>query len=766
MSLTPGTRLAQYEILGLIGAGGMGEVYRAQDQRLDRTVALKVLPDHLNHDPEMRSRFEREARAIAALSHPSILAIHELAVVDDRPIAVVELLEGESLRSRLERGPMPWREVAQVGARIADGLAAAHDKGIVHRDLKPENIILAADQRPKILDFGLARSSSPEVAPLDDSAATIAVTEPGRVLGTVGYMAPEQVRGERAGPPADIFALGCTLAEMLTARRPFVRSTIAESFAAVLYEPAPNLSDAAADTPPGLRQIIAHCLHKSPAERFQSARDVAAALRALLADSGSSPGPGARRRSGRARGRTLAVLPFAQSGGDRDMAYLSEGLAESVINSLSQLPRLRVVPRSTVFQYKGRDLDVRSVGLALNVQSLVTGRVAQQGDELNIQVELVDVATESQIWGDRFRYPVSELFAAQERIAWQISEALRIRLTGEQKKRLRRRPTQDQEAYQEYLRGRYAWSQWTPESFRQAIEHFERAIARDPGYSLAYAGLSDTYGAMSYYGFVAPAIGMPRAEAAARRAIELDDQLPEAHTTAGQASLFFHRDWARAEAAFQRAIALDPRHAPAHTFYALLLAALGRLDEAAASAARGRDLDPLSPVMQMGMAWVAYFSRRFTDAVELTRELLVVAPDFAEANAILLLSYERMGQLDRALHAFGSAAGSFRLPGVGGVDRMGDALRADGPRGYWRARLELAAEMAATSYVSPFSFACVHAELGNTDAALEALDSVVEERGGQAVFLGIEPALDPLRDDPRFDALLRRVGLPAVVGAS
>ena len=765
VGLSPGTRVAQYEIVDLIGAGGMGEVYRARDSRLDRDVALKVLPEHLAGDPVMRSRFEREARAIALLSHPNILAIHELAFIDDRPVAVVELLEGESLRVRLSRGPMAWRDVVQVGARIADGLAAAHAKGIVHRDLKPENVILTADQRPKILDFGLARSTSPaKVTSHGESAPTVAVTEPGRILGTVGYMSPEQVRGGPVGPPTDIFSLGCTLVEMLTGHQPFTRSTPAESLAAVLHETPAPLVPGESGAPDGLRAVVEHCLEKAPEDRFQSGSDVATALRALLLESTGSHPESGRTRSRKQRTRGLAVLPFTQTGRDPDAEYLGDGLTESVINSLSQLPKLRVVPRSTVFRYKERDLDVRSLGLSLNVELLVTGRVTQQGHELNVQVELVDVPTESQVWGEQFRCPISELLAVQEQIAWQISEALRIRLTGEQKKRLRARPTRDDEAYREYLRGRHAWAQWTPEGFKRAIGHFERAISRDPAYALAYSGLSDTLGAMSYYGFVPPAIGMPRSEAAARRALELDDKLAEAHTTAGQARLFFHRDWTGAEAAFKRAIALNPRHAPAHTFYALLLMALGRFDEATAAATRGRDLDPLSPVMQMGLIWIAYFARRYGEVVDATRELILVSPNFAEAATVLLLAYERLGQLDRAVEALRSAAKCFKLPDTG-VARLQRALDEGGPRAYWRMRLELLTEVAASDYVTPFAFASVHTQVGNLDAAFEALDRLLEERAGQAVFLGIDPALDPLRQDARFERLLRRVGLPESVTA-
>ena len=733
----------------------MGEVYRARDARLDRDVAIKVLPDRLASNEEMRGRFEREARAIAALSHPNILAIHELAVIDGRALAVMELLEGESLRARVAKGPMAWREVAQIGARIADGLAAAHAKGIVHRDLKPENVMLTGDLRPKILDFGLARSSDSQPA-LAASAETVAVTEPGRVMGTVGYMAPEQVRGDQAGPPADLFALGCTMTEMLTGTRPFARRTPAESLAAVLHDAAPDLIQTVPDLPTPLAEVIAHCLEKNPADRFQSAHDVAAALRAVLVDSSAHVVAGRRRTP---QTRAIAVLPFTHPSSDPNTEYLSEGLTESVINALSQLPRLRVVPRSTVFRYKDRDLDVRSIGLALHVQSLITGRVTQQQDMLHIQVELIDVATESQTWGERFRFALADLVTAQEQIAWQISEALRMRLTGAERKKLRRKPTADSEAYAEYLRGRHQWSQWTAEGFRKAIEHFEAAIAKDPGYARAYAGLGDTYGAMGYYSYLPPTLALPRAEAAAQKALEIDPSLAEAHTTMGQGQFFYYRDWAAAESWFTRAETLDPRYAPAYTFHALLHVALGHSEEALAAARKGRDLDPLSPVMQVALAWCNYFTRHFDETIELARDLLLMQPDFAEASAVLAVTYERVGAYEQAAQMFRSGR-CFGLPAEAG-DALAAAQRAGGPRAYWLTRLAILEQVAAREYLAPYPFVVARAQVGDLDGAFAALHQVIEERGSFGVFIAAEPAMDPLRADPRFDAALRRLNLPA-----
>ncbi|HEX5819209.1 MAG TPA: protein kinase [Gemmatimonadales bacterium] len=759
MSLSPGARIAQYEVVAPLGAGGMGEVYRAHDSRLGRDVALKVLPERFAGDPDMRARFEHEARAVAAISHPNIMAIHELAFLDGLPVAVIELIEGESLRDRILRGPMPWRETVQMAARIADGLGAAHAKGIVHRDLKPENVFVTPEGRPKILDFGLARTE-PAMA-MVASATTFAATEPGRVLGTVGYMAPEQVRGEAATPATDVFALGCTMAEMLTGTRPFARATPAESVAAVLTEPAPDLLATGLDLPPRLAEIVAHCLEKDVAHRFSSARDVATALRALLTESSSNHAATPRRRS---RTRSLAVLPFVTPEGDDDADYLADGITESIINSLSQLPKLRVVPRSTVFAYKGRVVSARSVGLALNVDVLVTGRVVQQGGTLNIQAELVDVVRETQVWGDQYRYPISDLLAMQEQIAWQISEALRIRLTGQEKKRLRSRPTGDSEAYQEYLRGRHEWNKWRPDAFQKAIEHFERAIERDPKYARAYAGLGDTYGAMGYYGFMPTELAMTRSSAAAYKALDLDPKLAEAHATLGMARTFYLWDWIGAEHAFKKAIELDARYPIAHMMYGLLLSCLGRHDEAMAESRRGRDLDPLSLLMQIGVAWASYFARRYSDALDALRDVLVVQPGNQEALTILATIYERMGLLDRAADTFASVQQFF---GVGLPAELTASLKgrlqAEGPRGYWVARQELLCASEGSVLCNDYAVAGTLGQLGDIDSGLAALERMVGTRSGHAVFLGVDPALDPLRENPRFEALLRRIGLPAVL---
>ena len=507
--LSPGSRLAQYEILSAIGSGGMGVVYRARDTRLARDVALKVMAPHIASDPQMRRRFETEARAVAALTHPAILSIFELAVIEGTPIAVMELLEGRNLRDRILAGSVPWREAVTIATDIADGLAAAHAKGIVHRDLKPENVFLTSDGHIKILDFGLALQRMEATGP---ESATIARTAQGIVLGTFGYMSPEQVTGERVDGRTDIFALGCLLYEMLTGRQLFAGGTPQELIARLLRESAPDLSGVDPLAPQSLRAIVTRAVERQPERRFESAQDMAATLRALLSGSAVR-----MPRTAKVRGKSLAVLPFVNAA-DPQLDYLTDGITESIINSLSQLPSIRVVPRSVVFRYKGLQTDPSTIGMALNARTILTGRVTQHGEVLSIQAELVDTGTESQLWGEQFHHKLSELMTVQEEIAWHISEALRLKLTTAQKKRLRKRATVHPDAYQAYLRGRHHWNNWNADGFRRAVEHFQQAIDIDASYALAYAGLGDTLGSMAYYGYIEPGDGFARARRCRTRA--------------------------------------------------------------------------------------------------------------------------------------------------------------------------------------------------------------------------------------------------------
>ncbi len=460
MPLAPGTHLGPYEISGPIGAGGMGEVYRARDARLDRDVAVKVLPEHLSADSQALARFERETKAVASLSHPSILAIFDVGLTDGTSYAVTELLEGETLRVPLRRGALSWRKAAEIATAIAEGLAAAHSKGVIHRDLKPENIFLTSDGRVKILDFGLARV---QASSGQEETVTRGLTEAGMLMGTAGYMSPEQVRGVPAGPSSDIFSLGCVLYEMVAGQRAFRGQTLAEAVSAILRDAPPELTISSAQIPAELQRIVSHCLEKNLEQRFQSARDLAFALRAVL-NSGSVPSTPAEPAK---HANSIAVLPFANASRDQDTDYFCDGITESIINSLAQLSQLKVTPRSTVFRYKGKDADAQTTGRELNVRVVLTGRVMQRGETLVVSAELVDFAEGSQLWGERFNRKVADIFDLEEEIARRISQSLRVKLTGEEQRRLGKRYTENSEAYQLYLRGRHHWIKRTVEGMKR-----------------------------------------------------------------------------------------------------------------------------------------------------------------------------------------------------------------------------------------------------------------------------------------------------------
>ncbi|HEY4657949.1 MAG TPA: hypothetical protein VIH11_00430, partial [Gemmatimonadaceae bacterium] len=458
------------------------------------------------------------------------------------------------------------------------------------------------------------------------------------------------------------------------------------------------------------------------------------------------------------RGKSLAVLPFVNDGVDVQFEYLTDGITESIINSLSQLSGLRVVPRSLAFRYKGLQADPATVGLALNARTILTGRVVQHDDVLNIQAELVDTTTESQLWGERFRQKTTDLLTVQEEIAWQISEALRLKLSGAQKKKLRKRSTVNAEAYQEYLRGRYHWNTWSPDGFRRALEHFDRAISHDPLYALAFAGLGDTYGAMSYYGYIDPTVGFPRSRAAALRAVELDSDIGDPYVTLGIERLFFGWDWEDSERNLVKAIRLSPKLALAHSVYALFLGTCGRQEESLTEALVGRDLDPLSLFANMGVAWAHHFAGRHEEAARETVKTREISPGFEEAGNVLISAYEALGRYPEAAKAIASQ----RCWGLQFDAReLLAALERGGPQAYWLKRLAMMDALAPGAPAAiHYPYAIVHHYLGDTERMLYHMEQMVEHHAGACVFIAADRCLATLRGNPRYDALVRRVGVP------
>ncbi|HUO84993.1 MAG TPA: protein kinase, partial [Thermoanaerobaculia bacterium] len=693
MALDNGARLGPYEIESAIGTGGMGEVYSARDIRLGRRVAIKVLREQVRSDDAHR-RFEQEARAIAALSHPNILSIFDFQHEGDFPFFVTELLRGRSLRERIRQERMPWRDAVTTAMEIAEGLSAAHGRGILHRDLKPENIFITEEERIKILDFGLATPDSVPQPEFDDSTPTTPLPftqEPG--AGTIGYMAPEQLRGERATAASDLFSLGCMLFEMLTGERPFGRGTPLETIAAVLERETPLPSSFVADLPRELDRVIQRCLAKRPEQRFHSARELHGVLRRLA----ELPGSGLVAEGTTSIG-SIAVVPFSSRPADEELGFLTDGITESLIDTLSQIPGLRVVARSTVFRYRGLNIDPIEMGRELGVEAVLTGRVNFRDPMLDVRSELVDVQNGWHLWGGQHNRRATDVLQVQQEIAEQITEALRVRLSGEEKKRLSRRHSGVSQAYQSYLKGRFYWNKRTPDGFRLAMEYFQGAIDSDPLYALAYSGLADCYNVLGNFALLPPSEAYPKAKAAAQRALGIDPELAEAHVSLAFAQLYY--DWAfdDSEHSFRRAIDLNPGYALAHHFFAIHLGSQKRFEESIEEARRALEIDPLSIAANMTLGWMLYEARRFEEAIEQELKALEMDPTFAAADFFLANSLFQAGRTQQAIVRFQEAVEtSGRNPRA--VGALGHALGASGREADARKLLDELERMSARAFV-------------------------------------------------------------------
>jgi eukaryotic-like serine/threonine-protein kinase len=798
MALAAGTRLGPYEILSPLGAGGMGEVYRARDTRLGREVAVKVLPTVFSADQDRLRRFEQEARAAGVLNHPNITAVYDIGTHFGAPYVVSELLDGETLRERLAGASLPVRKATDYATQIAEGLAAAQEKGIVHRDLKPENLFVTKDGRIKILDFGLAKLMHTEIASAGATKAPTltAATEPGVVMGTVGYMSPEQVRGQPADHRSDIFAFGAMLYEMLSGQRAFGGATAADTMSAILKEEPPELARSRADIPPALEHIVRRCLEKSREERFQSARDLAFALRETSSASAASqsvslPVPRSRSilwlaplglvvllaaliavnvgglrerlfRGGQpARIRSLAVLPLENLSRDPEQEYFADGMTEELITDLGKIRALRVISRTSAMRYKRSKKSVQEIARELDVDALVEGSVLRSGSRVRITTQLIHAATDQHLWSESYERDLKDVLALQSEVARSIAQQIKVALTPQEKARLAEARPVDPEAHQLYLKGRYYASKNTQEAVQKALEYIKQSIDRDPAYAVAYAALANTYAGLGTTGIDAlpPRETMPRAKAAALKALELDDTLAEAHANLGLVRWAYDWDWPAAEKDLKRAIELNPGLAMAHLRYANYLCSLGRFDEAVVEDKRALELDPLSLIINHAQGWPYHLSRRFDQAIERYRKTLEMEPNFARTHLRLGEVYAAKGMYREAIaeyQKFSSlGGGSTMAPAL-----IGDARALAGERqGALRAIEELTAE-SKRRYVPSYHFAIVHAGLSDKDQAFVWLDRAYEERSQFLVDLRFEPILDPLRSDPRFADLIRRVGLP------
>jgi eukaryotic-like serine/threonine-protein kinase len=751
-----GRVLGHYRILEKIGAGGMGEVYRAQDEHLVREVAIKVLHERTILYERARKLLQKEALTLSKLNHTSIAAIYDFDRQDGLDFLVMEYVSGKTLARYIAASTLSEKEVATLGIQVAQALEEAHESGIIHRDLKPANIAITAKGQVKVLDFGLAKLFDPAGGGLKAETLTQSVNDP-HLMGTFPYMAPEQVNGEHIDARTDIYGLGVVLYEMVARRRPFLEDSTPRLFDAILHQAvvAPRALNPRVSAE--MQRIILKCLEKERENRYQAARELRVDLQRLLTPSAiTSALVPPRRRHGRKDFSSIAILPLVNTTGDPETEHVSDGITESLINTLSQLPKLRVMARSTVFRYKERQVDPVTAGRELNVGAVLTGRLAQRGDNLNISTELVDVTDGAQIWGEQYGRKLADIFSVQEEIATKVSSRLHLRLTDREKKQLTKRYTENREAYQAYLRGRYMASKYTEDGMKKAIGYFRQAIEIDPAFALSYAGLAMTYWNVSAVQF-APNEVMPKAREAARRALEIDDQLAESHAAVALVKMAYEWDRADAEREFNRSTELNPGYATSYQWHGWHLAIMGRLEESIAEFKRALELDPLSEInTYMGLAH--YWAREYDAAVEQFQKALELFPDFWLPH--LYLGWAHL-QRENMTVAREELAEAFRLedsPWTLASLAYASAVSDDRARACQL--LTDLEQRSARQFVAPYFIARIYVGLGEKEKALAWLEKAYEDRDECLTWLKVDPTMDSLRVEPRYPDLLRRLGLP------
>ena len=829
MSLPPGAKLGRYEIRSKLGEGGMGEVYLAEDTRLHRKVALKILPVALASNKDRMRRFEQEAQAAAALNHPNIATIYEIGEHEGRHFIAMEFIDGQTLRELIYSQPTSLKKLLGYLQRVAEGLAKAHAAGIVHRDLKPDNIMVTRDGHAKLLDFGLAKLlEKPQVSSSTSSEVATALlpqqSSPGVVLGTVGYMSPEQAQG-RVGEidhRSDIFSFGCVLFEAATRRKSFEGKDALDSLHNIVHAPTPLIKDFNPEAPDELQKIVRRCLAKDPDERYHAIKDVAIELRDVrrelkpLAESTVPPASSdfstASRQSGASIGTpsnaeymvssikqhkmaavlvtlfvvialaagifalrgflsggssetaidSIAVLPFENQNHQTDTEYLSDGLTESIINSLTQIPNLKVIARGSAFRYKGRNVDPMAAGHELSVRAVLTGRLLQRGDNLTVSAELMDIRDNKQLWGDQYERKVSDLLTVQREIAKEISSSLRLKLSGSEQTRITKRYTDNPEAYELYLKGRFYWNKRTEEGVRKALDYFQEAIAKDPSYALAYTGIADCYSLETLHidvGSLSPSEAAPKAKAAALKALEMDDSLPEAHTSLAFVKLNFDWDWTGSEAEFKRALALNPNDAAAHHWYSHLLMALGRVQESLAESKRALELDPLGLIINVHLGWHYLNAHEYDLAINQIQKGLEMDPNFGVGHWYLGLCYEQKGKYPEAESELRKAQDLLKGNEAIAAD-IGHIYAVSGRKDQALKVIQELNDLAKRQYVSTYNIGIIYFGVGDKDRGFEWLEKAYRERSDLLVYLNSDPRLADVHADPRFVDLVKRVGLP------
>ncbi|MCI0402423.1 MAG: protein kinase [Acidobacteria bacterium] len=795
-----GETVGHYRILEKLGGGGMGVVYKAEDTRLARPVALKFLPDEVSQNEEAVKRFQREARAASALNHPNICTIHDLGEHEGRQFIVMELLEGQTLKHRIGGRPLEAGQVAQWGSQIADALDAAHSRGIIHRDIKPANVFTTERGQAKVLDFGLAKA----LRPVDEATATESLTRAGATPGTLPYMAPEQLRGRPVDARTDIYALGCVLYEMATGLRPFRAELGPELSSDILNKVPVPLGRLNPDLPAELERIVLKCLEKDPENRYQSAKELMVDLRRLATSStsstssaqrlpplGSAPSPSRRWVLGLAlvtvpgllvylffsnvgglRERLLgapppqidsiAVLPLENLSADPEEEYFVDGMTEELISQLAQISALKVISRTSVMQYKKARKPLPEIARELDVDAVVEGSVRRAGNRVRITAQLVHAPSDRHLWAKSYERDLSDVLTLQAEVAREIAHEVNVALTPQEQARFAAARPTNPEAHELYLKGRYYWNRRTEDGLRKSLAYFQEAIEKDPGYALAYVGVADSY-AMLGSDIVSSALppheARPLGKAAALKALELDPNLGEAHASLAAAYQYYDWDWAAAEREFRRAIELNPNYASAHQWYANHLVMFGRHSESLAEARRARELDPLSLIINVTFGWRFYFARRYDDAIEVHRKTVELDPDFILARVSLGRAYKQKGMYEAAIAEFRRAL-ALSADNLDARAGLGQAYALSGNKLGAKNVLAQFEQMSKKRYVPAYYVAEVYVALGEKEAAFRWLEKAYEERSDWLVFIKVEPRLDPLRGDPRFADLVRRMNFP------
>ena len=789
--MEPGDRLGPYEIVAFIGAGGMGEVWRARDTRLEREVALKVLPAKTVADPTARARLLREARLASQLNHPNVCTIHEVGETDGRAYIAMELVEGRSLASMLAGGGLPAEQVLKLGLQLADALAHAHERGVVHRDLKSGNVNVTLEGRVKVLDFGLARRLASEGAAVATTLTQASLTEAGAIVGTLAYMAPEQLRGEGADARSDVWALGVVLYEMAAGRRPFLGDTGYQLSSAILSQPPAPLPAA---VPAPLAAAIGRCLAKAPAQRYQRGGEVRAALEAVASGETPPPWPALRAWVVCHRGQTLltcasallavlvgldvggvrsrvlggpggaqairmAVLPFANLSGDPQQDYLSDGLTQEMIAQLGRLhpETLSVIARTSVMRYKKTETPIDQIGRELGVDYVLEGSAQREGSRVKVSAELIQVKNQAQLWADTYERELAGALVLESEVARKVASALALKLLPAEQTRLASVHRVNPEAYDAYLKAASYWVRLTPQDLDTAERLLTVALEKDPGYARGYAGIALVWACRQQLGYAKPGEAGPKARAAARRAVELDDSVAEAHFALADILTWTDWNWAAAAREWERAVELGPGDAVAIATYSHYLTIVGRRDEAMRQIERAVELDPFNVLTVTFYAIDLYCARRYDEAIAQARKALSLQPDSPIALGALIAALHETKQHDEMIAAAEKLYAAW-CPDVGQALERGYAGR--DYAGAWRHAVEVEVGRHGEGPGAAWDITQNYLFVGDTAHALDWLEKAYDDRDPSMPYIGCMPIFDPLRSEPRFQALVRKLGLP------